>query len=166
METYEKICHDFEPVFDGESRVLILGTFPSVKSREQHFYYGHPRNRFWRVTAGITGEPVPGTVEEKKALLLRHGIALWDVIARCDIVGSSDSSIRNVEPADLGRVLEHSRVARIFANGQTAKKLYDKYQRSVWGREITGLPSTSPANASFSLERLLERWQAVKPFLR
>ena len=165
METYQNIRHEFEPVFDSQSRVLILGTFPSVKSREQHFYYGHPQNRFWKVMAGLTGEELPKTVEEKKALLLRHGIAVWDVIERCDIKGSSDSSIRNVVPADLRRVLNHSRVARIYANGQTAKRLYDKYQRSVCGRDIIGLPSTSPANAAFGLEWLMEYWQVTLPYL-
>ena len=165
MVTYENIRHEFEPVFDENSRVLILGTFPSVKSREQQFYYGHPQNRFWRVIAGLTGEPVPETIEEKKKLLLSHGIAVWDVIASCDITGSSDSSIRNVVPADLRRVLSHSDIRQIYANGGTAKRLYEKYQKQDCGREIIGLPSTSPANASFRLERLMEKWCAVKEFI-
>ncbi len=162
MEKYEGIQHEFAPVFDENSRVLILGTFPSVKSREMQFYYGHPQNRFWKVIAGLTGEPAPVTIEEKKALLLRNGIAIWDVIASCDIVGSSDSSIRNVVPARLSDVLDHSPVETIFANGGTAKKLYEKYQQKQCRRPIIGLPSTSPANAAFSLERLLESWQVVK----
>lgn len=165
MITYESIRHEFEPVFDENSKVLILGTFPSVKSREQQFYYGHPQNRFWKVMAGLTNEPVPESIAEKKKLLLSHGIAIWDVIASCDITGSSDSSIRNVVPADLGRVLEHSSIGQIYANGGTAKKLFEKYQKPVCGREITGLPSTSPANASFRLERLMEYWGVVKEFI-
>lgn len=165
MIAYENIRHEFDPIYDENSRILILGTFPSVKSREQNFYYGHPQNRFWNVLSGLTGEAVPRTVEEKKAFLLRNRIAVWDVIASCDIIGSSDSSIRNVIPSDLNRVLEGSGICRIFANGGTAKKLYEKYQRAVTGREIIGLPSTSPANAAFRLERLLEEWRVITEFL-
>ena len=163
MITYENIHHEFEPVFDENSWVLILGTFPSVKSREQNFYHGHPQNRFWKVLAALTGEVVPETIEEKKALLLRNHIAIWDVIASCDITGSSDSSIKNVVPVDLNRILEHSNIQQIFANGGTAKKLYEKYQKKQTGRGITGLPSTSPANAAWSLEKLAEAWS---PYVR
>ena len=165
MITYENIRHEFAPVFDGNSRILILGTFPSVKSREQQFYYGHPQNRFWKVLAALTGETQPETIEEKKAFLLRNRIAVWDVIASCDIIGSSDSSIKNVVPADLEQVLAHSSIRQIFANGGTAKKLYEKYQKPVTGREILGLPSTSPANASFGLERLLGEWKVIMDYM-
>ena len=161
MEEYVKVRHEFEPVFDQDSRVLILGSFPSVKSREQQFYYGHPQNRFWKVIAGLTGYPVPETMEEKKRMLLENGIAVWDVIAECEIIGSSDSSIRNVVPADLNRILNNSDIAKIYANGGTAKKLFDRFQKKSCGREITGLPSTSPANASYSLDRLLAEWKCV-----
>ena len=165
MVTYENIRHEFAPVFDGDSRILILGTFPSVKSREQQFYYGHPQNRFWKVLAGLTGEAVPETTEAKRRFLLRNRIAVWDVIASCDITGSSDSSIKNVVPADLDQVLAHSSIRQIFANGGTAKKLYEKYQKPVTGREILGLPSTSPANASFGLERLLGEWKVIMDYM-
>ncbi len=165
MITYENIRHEFAPVYDKNSRILILGTFPSVKSREQNFYYGHPQNRFWKVLAGLTGEPLPGTIGEKKAFLLRNRIALWDVIASCDITGSSDSSIRNVVPVDLSRVLAGGSIRQIFANGGTAKKLYEKYQRAATGREIIGLPSTSPANAACRLERLMEEWRVIVQYL-
>lgn len=165
MEEQKNLRHEFAPVYDENSRILILGTFPSVKSREQHFYYGHPQNRFWKVIAGLTGEPTPETVAQKKELLLRHGIAVWDVIESCDITGSSDSSIRNVVPARLGAVLDHCRIRAIYANGGTAKRLYDRYQKEACGREIVGLPSTSPANASFRLERLLDQWSVMKPHL-
>lgn len=154
--------HEFEPVFNEESEILILGTFPSEKSREQGFYYGHPQNRFWKVLAALTKSPVPETIEEKKHLLLENKIAVWDVISQCDIVGSSDSSIKNVVPADIGRVLKNSRIKRIYANGNTAKKLYDKYIRPALSVEIIGLPSTSPANAAYSLERLLEAWKVIR----
>lgn len=161
-QTYTHVSHDFEPVFDENSKVLILGTFPSVKSRENRFYYGHPQNRFWKVIAGLTESEVPRTIEEKKKLLLEHGIAIWDVIESCDIIGSSDSSIKNVVPADIERVVANSKIQNIYANGGTAKKLYEKYSQKKTGREIIGLPSTSPANAAYSLERLLECWQEVK----
>ena len=164
-QTYTHVSHDFEPVFDENSKVLILGTFPSVKSRENQFYYGHPQNRFWKVIAGLTESEVPQTIEEKKKLLLEHGIAIWDVIESCDIIGSSDSSIKNVVPADIERVVANSKTQNIYANGGTAKKLYEKYSQKRTGREIIGLPSTSPANAAYSLERLLECWQEVKKVL-
>lgn len=164
-QTYTHVSHDFEPVFDENSKVLILGTFPSVKSRENQFYYGHPQNRFWKVIAGLTESEVPQTIEEKKKLLLEHGIAIWDVIESCDIIGSSDSSIKNVVPADIERVVANSKIQNVYANGGTAKKLYEKYSQKKTGREIIGLPSTSPANAAYSLERLLECWQEVKTVL-
>ncbi len=156
-----RLVHEFQPVYDKNSRILILGTFPSVKSREEAFYYGHPRNRFWRLIAALTGEETPSTAEEKKALLLRRRIALWDVISSCEITGSSDSSIRNVVPADLTRILSETQIEKIYANGGTAKRLFDRYQKKLTGREIIGLPSTSPANASWSMERLIEAWSCI-----
>lgn len=157
----EHVTHTFAPVYDEKSRILILGTFPSVKSRETAFYYGHPQNRFWRVTAALTGNAVPETVEEKKQMLLENGIAIWDVIASCDIVGSSDSSIRNVTPNDIADIVRKSKITRIYANGGTAAKLYRRYAESQTGMEITVLPSTSPANAVFQMERLLEHWKVI-----
>ena len=159
MGEYSHLSHEFLPVFDERSNVLILGSFPSVKSREQGFYYGHPKNRFWKVTAALCGESEPVTIEEKKTMLLKHRIAIWDVIENCDIIGSSDSSIRNVVPADVAGLLKKTKIERIFANGKTAGKLYEKFLREQTGREITVLPSTSPANAACSLERLIEVWR-------
>lgn len=161
MKKAERAVHKFEPVFDENSRILILGTFPSVKSREQNFYYGHPQNRFWKVLAHLTDCEIPQTVEEKKNFLLKNRIAVWDVIRSCEIQGSSDSSIRNVEPADLSCVLKNSRIRKIYANGGLAKKLYEKYTEKQTGISIYGLPSTSPANAAYSLERLLEQWKVI-----
>ena len=158
---YQHVEHTFDPVYDRDSEILILGTFPSVKSREQNFYYGHPQNRFWKVMARLTGEPVPDTVEQKKEMLLKHHIAVWDVVQSCDIIGSSDSSIRNVVPADLGRILSDSRVAKIFANGDKAYKLYQKYCRKETGIPAVKLPSTSPANAIFTLDRLTDTWEEL-----
>jgi hypoxanthine-DNA glycosylase len=157
--TMQHVEHTFDPVYNGSSKILILGTFPSVKSREQNFYYGHPQNRFWKVLANLTGEPVPISIEEKKSLLYKHEIAIWDVIQSCDIIGSSDSSIKNVVPADLNRVLSESQVTRIFTNGDKAYRLYEKYCQIQTGIEAIKLPSTSPANAVFTLDRLTDTWK-------
>ena len=154
----ELLHHNFEPVYNDHSRILILGTFPSVKSRETNFYYGHPQNRFWRLMAELTGEALPVTIPEKKALLLRHGIAIWDVIASCEIHGSSDSSIRNAVPNDINRILSEAPIERICANGSKAYELYIRYCLPQTRREAIKLPSTSPANAAFSLEKLISIW--------
>ena len=238
MAEYQHIEHGFEPVFDGRSRVLVLGSFPSVLSRANAFFYGNPQNRFWRVIAACVGEPVPpnegelavggrrglagehggavdgpvvaeecggasgdpGTAEEcggavdgfevmegpdaaaggsracgvgaalrpvtlgesiaaKRALLLRHGIALWDVIESCDIKGSSDASIRNVVPAHIERITDTAPIERVLCNGGTAGRLYHRYLEERTGLAATVLPSTSPANASWPLERLIARWR-------
>ncbi len=164
MAEYIRVKTTFDPVFDENSRILILGTFPSVKSREENFYYGHPQNRFWRLIANLTDEEVPTSIEEKKALLLRNGFALWDVVLECDIIGSSDSSIRNVVPADINMILKSANIEKIIANGATAYRLYEKYCREVTGRNIIKCPSTSPANAAYSMEKLKEEWQIVVDF--
>lgn len=159
---YEHVVHPFQPIYSGNSRILILGSLPSVKSREQNFFYGHPQNRFWKVISSLMEEPVPSTIEEKKMLLLAHDIAIWDVIQSCDIKGSSDSSIRNVIPTDLISLVENSNITKVFCNGKTAGKLYEKYQSKVLQMEAIVLPSTSPANAAYSLERLQEAWRVIK----
>ncbi len=158
---YQQLTHEFPPFYDENSRILILGSFPSVKSREQQFYYGHPQNRFWKVLAELLKEPLPLSVEEKKAFLRGNHIALWDVIDSCEIIGSSDSSIRNAKVTDLSLILDSSPIQRIYTNGGTAKRLFEKYQRDRYGAEAVGLPSTSPANASYSLERLVREWQCI-----
>ena len=151
--------HPFEPIFDGASRVLILGSFPSVKSREQAFYYGHPQNRFWRVIAAVCGEAVPETVDEKRAMLLRGHIAVWDVIKACNVRGSADNSIRDAEANDLREVLDNAAVRAVFVNGRTAEKYYNKLILPELGREAIFLPSTSPANAAWTFERLTTKWK-------
>ncbi len=152
--------HGFGPFFRPDSRLLILGSFPSRKSRENHFFYGHPQNRFWPLAAALFGDAVPRDIPEKKAFLARHGIALYDVIESCSIVGSSDSSIRDVTPADLRPILDGSRIgSRVFANGKTAWRLFEKIQYPLLGIHAACLPSTSPANASFSMDRLLGLWR-------
>ena len=156
------IVHPIAPVFDETSGILILGSFPSVKSREADFFYGHPQNRFWKVIAAVFEEDVPQTVPEKKAFLLRNHIAVWDVIHSCDIEGSSDSSIRNVVPNDLGLILDKADIRTIYVNGQTAYKYYRKYTEKVTGRPAVCLPSTSPANASWTLEKLIGEWNCIR----
>lgn len=153
--------HPFEPIYNENSKVLILGTFPSVKSREQSFYYGHPQNRFWKVIAALTNTEVPQSIEAKKEMLLKQGIAIWDVIERCEITGSSDSSIKNVVTMDFSPLLKQSPITRIFANGATAAKLYQTYCEKSTGIPIIKLPSTSPANAAFSVEKLLKEWKII-----
>ncbi len=156
------VTHTFEPVFDKNCKVLILGTFPSVKSREQNFYYGHPQNRFWRVLAAVFGCALPATVPEKKNMLLREHVAVWDVIKSCDITGSSDASIRNVQVNEIGRILAAAPNIGIFANGAKAHELYRKYMEATAGRPAVRLPSTSPANAACGFEKLVSAWQAVR----
>ena len=132
---YEHIVHSFEPIFDSASQILILGTLPSVKSRETNFYYGHKQNRFWKLLAGILSEKKPETVEEKKDFLHRNCIAVWDVIHSCDIIGSSDSSIRNVVPNDLSEILESADIRQIYCNGAKSYEYYRKYQEKETGRK-------------------------------
>ena len=160
MADYQYIEHEFDPVYDENSRVLVLGSLPSVKSREQGFYYGHPRNRFWKVLASVLGTPAPLTIEEKKQMLLAGHVAVYDVIRACEIIGSSDSSIRNVIPADIESIVTHTPIRAVFTNGKTAGRLYKKYQAEHIALPMIELPSTSPANAAFSLEQLEEIWKS------
>ena len=162
----ESLRHPFPAVYAPDSRILILGSFPSVKSREQRFFYGHPQNRFWRVLAALLGTDVPQSVEEKRAFLLEHCIALWDVIASCEIAGSSDASIRNAVPNDLSPILETASIRQVFTNGGTAHRLYRKYIYPLTEREDIVLPSTSPANAARSLDALVDAWEIVREALQ
>ena len=156
------LCHPIDPVYHKDSRILILGSFPSVESREVRFFYGHPQNRFWRVLAAVWESPVPETTEEKRAFLLTHRVALWDVIASCEITGSADSSIKEVVPNDLSRILDCAKIERIYVNGKTAERFYRRYLRKSTGREAICLPSTSPANAAWSLQQLVEAWREIR----
>ncbi len=155
--------HPIPPVFDSDSKILILGSFPSVKSREAGFFYGHPQNRFWKVNAAIFHEEVPKAIEEKKAFLLRNHIAVWDVIKSCDIEGSSDSSIRNVSVNDLNIILSAADIRAIYVNGKTAYKYYLQYTEPLIQRPAVCLPSTSPANAAWNVERLVDAWKQIAP---
>lgn len=156
------ILHPIPPVYDSTSRILILGSFPSVKSREAMFFYGHPQNRFWRVAAQVFEEPVPMTVPDRKTFLLHNHIAAWDVIASCRIEGSSDASIKDVTVNDLRPILETAPVEQIYVNGKTAEKMYRRYTQPLTGRPCICLPSTSPANAAWSLEKLVEAWNRIR----
>ena len=156
--TKTTIIHPFPPLYDKGSRILILGSFPSVKSREQLFFYGHPQNRFWKVIAAVFNEKVPENIPDKKKLLKRNHIALWDVIHSCDISGSSDSSISNVVANDLSQILDNADIKKIIVNGKAAEKYYKKYIEPVTKRIAICMPSTSPANAAWSLEALVDEW--------
>lgn len=158
----DRIIHPFPAFYDSKSKVLILGSFPSVASREGQFFYHHPQNRFWKLLSQIYDESTPLSIEEKKNFLLRHHIAVWDVIKSCEIVGSSDSSIRNVVPNDITGILKDSSIESIITNGGAAFKLYMKYIYQISGYEAYQLPSTSPANAGFNLDKLIERWSIIK----
>lgn len=153
------IVHPISPIYDENSKILILGSFPSVKSREEGFFYGHPQNRFWRVISRICNAPVPNSIEDKTKLLLDHKIALWDVIHSCEITGSADSTIKNVQPNDLSAILDKADIEKIFVNGKKAESLYKKYIEKEIGIQAVCLPSTSPANASWSEDRLYAFWE-------
>lgn len=162
--------HNIEPVYDAGSRVLILGSFPSVKSREAQFFYGHKQNRFWKVIAALVKNKhpdtkVPVTVEEKKKLLIENHIAVWDVIASCEIEGSSDSSIQNVIANDINLILNNAHIEKIYANGAKAHQLYKKYCQPHTDTEAVKLPSTSPANAACSLDKLIIEWKDLLNYI-
>ena len=162
----ERILHPLEPVFDSRSRVLILGTMPSPKSRETGFYYGHPQNRFWRVMAELLNEPFPASRGERLALALRHGFALWDVLASCTIRGADDGSIRDPQPNDLSVVLSAAPIQAIFTTGTKASSLYRRLCLPKTGIEAIPLPSTSAANCRFcTYDTLLDCYRAILPYL-
>ena len=158
---YQSLKHTFDPVFNTESKILILGSFPSVKSSENNFFYGRPQNRFWKVMAKVLEWEVPKTIEEKRKMLLENHVAVWDVIASCSILGSSDTSIKDVVVNDFSKILENSKVERIYVNGGKAYELYHKYAEKVTGIKAVKLPSTSPANAAWSLEKLTKTWKEI-----
>ena len=158
-QSYQHVVHTFGPLYNENSGILILGSIPSPASRAVGFYYGHPRNRFWQMLADLYGMPLPESIEEKKALVLLHGLALWDVIEECDIIGASDSSVKNAVPTDIPSLLGKTQVRTILCNGALSKKIYDQYQLPRTGIPAQKMPSTSPANAAWSLERLKEEWR-------
>ncbi len=156
---YTHIVHPIPPLYSNESNILILGSLPSVKSREGMFFYHHPQNRFWKMLAAVTDSSVPQTIEEKKELILSHHFAVWDVIHECDIIGSSDASIRNAVPNDISRILKEAPIKLILANGEKSYRMYEKYCYPQTGIHAVRCPSTSPANAAVTFERLVETWK-------
>ena len=161
-----EIHHPFLPLYNAKSRVLILGSFPSVKSRENSFYYGHPQNRFWKTISAMLTLPVPQSIEDKKSMLLENGIALWDVIESCEIKGSSDSSIKNVVPNNIESIINTTEIKAIFCNGTKAFQLYKKHIATIVNVKVFCLPSTSPANAGCSQQKLTETYSAaILPYL-
>ncbi len=158
------INHPIKPIYDKNSKILILGSFPSQKSREQEFFYAHPKNRFWKVVASVFGEREPISIQEKKQFLNKQKIAVWDVIRSCEIIGSSDSSIKNVVANDLSEILSVANIRAIFVNGKTAEKYYDKYIKLSINRDAICLPSTSPANAIWSVDKLIDKWSVIKDY--
>ena len=162
MGDYQTIVHPLEAEFDENSRILILGSFPSVKTREYGFFYGNKQNRFWKLLSLIFEDEIGEKIKDKKEFLHRNQIALWDVIYKCDIIGSSDSSIKNVEPTDLSKIIKTANIQNIYCNGGLSYKLYKKYQIKNLGMDAFKLPSTSPANARYSLEDLFDSWKIIK----
>ena len=156
-----RASHEFPPVFDKSSEILILGSFPSVKSRQESFFYANHQNRFWKLMAQLLNESTPKDTKDKIVMLKKHKIALWDVIESCDIVGSSDSSISNVVPVDISQILSRANIIKVYANGGKAFELYNKYLYPKTQLEITKLPSTSPANAGYSFDKLLSEWKKI-----
>lgn len=158
MNKYRHVEHTFGPVYDSDSRILILGSFPSVKSREINFYYGHRNNRFWKILGMLFNEEI----EDKKSFLLKHHIALFDVIESCDIIGSSDASIQNVKPNDLSIILNNSKIKTIYLNGSKAYELYNRFCKDKYSIKTVRLPSTSPANAAYSIDDLFNEWKIIR----
>lgn len=169
MAQYTQVGPGLPPVHGAQAGVLLLGSFPSPKSREQGFYYGHPQNRFWPVLAGVLGQPVPahGDVAAKRALLTQNGLALWDVVHSCRIRGASDASIADVVPNDVAALVRALGVRAVFCNGGTAARLYARYLKEKVGLPAQTLPSTSPANAAWSAARLQAAWAAaLRPYVK
>ena len=161
-DTEDAMKNPIPPFFDNNSKILILGSFPSVKFREQMFFYGHPQNRFWKVVAAVFEQETPQSIAQKKEFLKQNNIAVWDVIGACEIQGSADSTIKDVVPNDLSQILDTADIKMIFVNGRTAEKYYNKYTKDVTGREAVCLPSTSPANAAWTLEKLIDAWKVIR----
>ena len=159
------IQHNISPIYNKNSKILILGSFPSVKSRDAQFFYHHPQNRFWVVLASILNQQTPKTIEDKTKFLLENRIAVWDVIKSCDIINSSDSSIKNVRVNDFNIIFNTAKIDTIFINGNKAFTLYEKYCKNIYDKKVILMPSTSPANAKYRLNDLIEKWSEIKDYL-
>lgn len=162
---YQTIVHPLQPLYKEDSKILILGSFPSVKTREYGFFYGHPQNRFWQLMEKIFNENLSTEIDERRSFLIGHKIAVYDSIFQCDIIGSSDSSIKNVIPSDLSIVFKNANIKQVFCNGGTSYKYYKKYHAKKTGIDGIQLPSTSPANARYSLDDLIREWRLILDYL-
>ncbi len=158
-----KVTHEFPPVYDNNSRVLILGTIPSPKSRELGFYYMHPQNRFWKMLCSVLNEKVPDSIDSRRALCLKHRIALWDVLESCEIRGAEDSSISEAVPNDLHQIIDHCQIKQVFTTGKKAHTLYKRFFPEL--AEDICLPSTSPANRTITEEKMLEQYKQIAEFI-
>ena len=164
MKDFQQVIHPLEPVADKNSKILILGTMPSPKSREEAFYYAHPRNRFWSVLSHLFGAKLE-TKEDKTNFLLSHNIALWDVLHSCEIISAADSSIKNPVANDISSIVNNSEIKMIFTTGKTAFSLYNRLCRNDTGIDAIPLPSTSPANARMTLDNLIEEYSVILKYL-
>ena len=164
MCKHQTITHPLKPLFQADSKILILGSFPSVKTREYGFFYGHPQNRFWPLLERIFNVKLSIDIEERRAFLLKHNIAVYDVIYQCDIIGSSDANIQNVIPSDLSRIFNEADIKKVFCNGGTSYRFYKKYQEKKTGFKAIQLPSTSPANARYSIDDLYSQWKIISKY--
>lgn len=162
---YETIVHPLKPLYDEDSKILILGSFPSVKTREYGFFYGHPQNRFWKLMERLFDVDLDVSIEDRKRFLLEHNIAVYDSIYQCDIIGSSDSSIKNVVPSNLKEIVDSANINHVFCNGTASFKCFEKYHKKNLGVKATKLPSTSPANARYRLDDLLNEWKVILEYL-
>lgn len=164
-DNYTTIIHPLKPLYDKNSKILILGSFPSIKTRESGFFYGHKQNRFWKVLSEIFKKEIDEDISKRRKFLLDNKIAVWDSIYKCDIIGSSDSSIKEVVPTNLSEIFEKSDINKVFCNGNTSYKYYEMYQEKQFGYKAFKMPSTSPANAMYSLDKLVESWKIILDYL-
>ena len=162
--------HPFKPIFDKNSKILVLGSFPSVVSRKFGFYYANPQNRFWRVLAGILNAPLPKSMDEKINFLLAYRIAIYDAAISCEIKGSSDAKMTAVTPANLEPIFKTANITQVYANGGKAYEICKKYLEDeilkATKNVVIKLPSTSPANAKFSIDKLASEWSAIAEILK
>ncbi len=163
--THQTILHPLKPLYNQDSKILILGSFPSIKTREYGFFYGHPQNRFWPILEVLFNEELTRDIEQRREFILKNKIALYDSIYQCDIIGSSDASIQNVVPSDLSEVFENADIKQVFCNGATSYKYYKKYHAKKSGIKGISLPSSSPANARYRLDDLVREWSQILEYL-
>lgn len=161
MNQHETIVHPLKPLYNEESKILILGSFPSIKTREYGFFYGHPQNRFWPIMEELFNTKLSTDIDERREFILKNKIAMYDSIFQCDIIGSSDASIQNVIPSDLSEIFAKAKIEKVYCNGATSHKYYKKYHEKKYGIKAVALPSSSPANARYRIEDLVRVWSQI-----